>query len=98
MELLLPKEGFGSSQYIGCRLGKEVPLTGIALSYKNFLYQKVNYSKWALAADVTMVTCSGPPKARLGCIGQAEPGRIGREHVPEQGIQIGLLRHQDRLS
>ena len=40
---------------LGCRLAQEVPLAGIALSYKKNLYRKVNSSKSALAANVIIL-------------------------------------------
>lgn len=48
MELLLPDEGWVCQLLLGYRHWLEVPLAGIALSYKKNLYRKVNYSKTPL--------------------------------------------------
>lgn len=81
MGVLLP-DGVGVLQLlIGYRLEQEVPLAEIALSYKKFLYRKVNSLISALALNVTIPAQSAPGRIWRGAVGQAEPSAIGTEQV-----------------
>lgn len=96
MGVLLPDEVWVVSYFVWRRLGEEVPLAEIALSYKKNLYRKVNYSKSAIAVSVTIRMCSVPMGIWRRSVGQAQPTMLRCQQVLPELIQMRLLCHQDR--
>ena len=88
--------GLGGQLLVWRRLGEEVPLTEIALSYKKNLYRKVNYSKSAVAVSVTIRLGSVPTGIRRRGVGQAHPAMLGCQQGLPEPIQMHLLCRQDR--